>query len=176
MKAISILIALVVHSCSLAQPADLRIGAKFSKSARITALGSNGNYKWVGTDKGLYRINLKKGSMKHYSLSNTGFMQNHVTALYCLQDGCVWITTDHGLLKYDNFTFIPYTTENSNLPEDLLTGIAGCIGDDLVIETAHFGNMRLHRNRFFPAPEEGELKAGKTTKEKSKPRKELALK
>jgi hypothetical protein len=135
------------------QAEDLKKGELFNGLYIITGVDSNEVYKWIGTERGIFRVNKKKNTKKFYSLSASGCSASCVTAIYCESDGCVWIATNNGLFKYDNYAFISFNTENSELPENLITGVGISRHNDLWISTKNHGMLRMYRNRFRPCAE-----------------------
>jgi ligand-binding sensor domain-containing protein len=147
MKLVLTFLTLLATS-ALSQTGKVNPTGRLGENHVVTAMDSNDVYIWLGTNQGLFRLNRRNNRKKYYSLSNTGYPSNYVTALQCGKDGVVWIGTNNGLLKYDNYGFIPFTTENSNLPENFITTVTVTPGDELLVSTAHNGPMRMHRNRF----------------------------
>jgi ligand-binding sensor domain-containing protein len=148
MKKLAFIICLCIHTYTFSQNSGASSAAAGPVKKIITDMDFNERYIWVGTNEGLYRISKKSGKEKFYSLSNTGSEFNYVTDIFCLSDGCVWIATNNGLLKYDNFGFISYSTENSDLPENIILSVTSNSTGDIVVGTAHYGVMILHKNRF----------------------------
>jgi hypothetical protein len=128
------------------------LGSPFNGESLVTAIDSSDNLIWVGTSKGLFVINKKRKRLRYYTLSNTGYSDNVVTSLRCQEDGCVWIGTNNGLIKYDNYGFITYSSENSNLPSNCIYAIS--IGKDanLRIQTADKTWLLMHKDHFHILP------------------------
>lgn len=75
------------------------------------------NNIWVGTDKGLFRIEGKDGKITGYSTSveKPGkISSNYIYSIACGLDGQVWIGTGNGLCLYNKTTddFTVYTEKN----------------------------------------------------------------
>ncbi|MBS4065691.1 MAG: hypothetical protein KGZ74_14115 [Chitinophagaceae bacterium] len=140
----------ILSTSIFSQLPALNKGERLYEDHIITAVDSNEIYVWIGTDHGLFRFNRKRNRKKFYSLSNTGHITNYVTDLYCMKDGCVWIATNNGLLKYDNYTFIPFTIENSDLPENSIISVTVNMNNYLLVGTVHRGTMQMQKNRFYP--------------------------
>lgn len=115
---------------------------------KITVIDSTAEHIWVGTTKGVYVISKKRLRIRYNALSKTGYSANVVTSLYCLEDGCVWIGSNNGLIKYDNYGFIIFNTENTNLPDNCILKIKPGEGNGLYILTSKNGIMRMHKNHF----------------------------
>ncbi len=92
-------------------------------------LQDKNGYLWIGTFGGLNKFDIKNNIFKKYiylkndsnSLSN-----NRVYCIYEDKEGFLWIGTKGGLNKFipDKEKFISYTTENSELPNNVILGIA----------------------------------------------------
>src|SRR5436190_11669221 len=100
---LAVLTTLLLLGISVRSQSTYAPGNHMENGRLITAVDSNENYVWLGTDEGLFRISRNRRKLKFYSLNVTGLPQNHVTGICCHNDGIVWIGTDHGLVKYDNY-------------------------------------------------------------------------
>jgi signal transduction histidine kinase/ligand-binding sensor domain-containing protein len=61
------------------------------------------NY-WIGTQNGVFRINLDKNTSEHFSVESEGNYKIGNNLIYCLledRDGLIWIATLNGLDVYD---------------------------------------------------------------------------
>jgi ligand-binding sensor domain-containing protein len=154
MKKIIILICLFFSSKAFSQESAFKKGSQLDQKHFITAVDSNESYIWLGTKTCLVRVSKKTGKKSFYTLSVTGHDDNYVTSLFCLSDGCVWIGTNHGLIKYDVYGFILYSNENTNLPEDFIISLGGTDNEDLLVGTAHHGVLRMHRSHFHKTTNE----------------------
>ena len=123
----------------------------------VSDIDSNDTFLWIGTDRGVIKRHRMRSTERHNSLSVTGYDINQVRDVLCMNDGVVWIATDHGLVKFDNYAFIAFTVDNTNLPQNDLLQVRPATGSGVLILTARFGWMRLHRAHFHKAanPEPG---------------------
>jgi ligand-binding sensor domain-containing protein len=146
MKSYTFYICLMSCTSLMGQSKVINMGNPYIDLQTITALDSNEKYVWIGTNKGIYRKNRKNGRHKFYTLSTTGYSNNFVTQILCQQDGCVWIGTNNGLIKYDNYSFISYSTENSELPENLVLAINSRKDGNILVSTRFHGKVIMRQN------------------------------
>ncbi|MDL2223324.1 helix-turn-helix domain-containing protein, partial [Bacteroidales bacterium OttesenSCG-928-M11] len=66
-------------------------------SNTITALVFEGKHLWIGTNRGLSRMEMNENSFISYFASNIGLPSNTILALREDRSGFLWIGTDHGL-------------------------------------------------------------------------------
>ena len=109
---------------------DLNIG----EDNKTTALLRAGNEAWIGTSKGLYRVNLSTGNHICYlhSGSDPGSIPNdEITGLYATAEGEIVIGTLGGVCIYNatDQTFTTYGSQpnaygNRLLPGDMVRGLA----------------------------------------------------
>lgn len=118
--------ALYVQPAS-AKNRPLAIPQIIDSGTTITAIASNENFIWVGTDQGLYRIVItrnNKHKLKHFTITNSILPDNYITSVCCSNDGKVWIGTNKGLVFYNGFVYTLITKENSGLPDNRISSIA----------------------------------------------------
>jgi ligand-binding sensor domain-containing protein len=84
------------------------------------AIGEN-NVKWVGTSKGLVRINDDVWTV--LTSENSSLPSSFVQALAVESNGTVWVGTDKGLASYNGSTWNVYTSSNSVLPENAIMSL-----------------------------------------------------
>lgn len=70
---------------------------------------------------GIYRYN---GSWTRYTISN-GLISNNVSGSYIDVSGYVWLATDRGVSKFNGSSWESWTTDNSNLATNVVTGVEG---------------------------------------------------
>ncbi len=93
-------------------------------SAKITASAETDHDYWVGTTAGVYRISKKNNKVKHLEVDNSVMPSNNVTALCVKSDGVVFVGTDRGIMKYDNYSYLLMNTENANIGSNSITALA----------------------------------------------------
>ena len=103
----------------------------------ITSIASLNNELWIGTKKGLCRVNLLNDSVEWYNIHKGGLPHNSVRHIFIDSKQNIWITTlSNTLLKYSNNSFrkinipsesgintLEIVTEDKN--GDIWTGSAG---------------------------------------------------
>jgi ligand-binding sensor domain-containing protein len=71
------------------------------KCANIRCIYEDNNTLWIGTDCGLFKLNLKKNEIeKHYSTQN-GLVNNVIYGVLTDAEGKLWLSSNRGLMKYD---------------------------------------------------------------------------
>ncbi len=108
----------------------------------ITALEENSRYTWIGTNKGLYRVNNRNGKYWHLTCKKSTLPGNYVTSIACFPGGQTYIGTKNGILFWDNSVFIPITMENSDLPENYITLLSPDSSGNLLIGTRTCGLLK----------------------------------
>jgi ligand-binding sensor domain-containing protein/serine phosphatase RsbU (regulator of sigma subunit) len=106
------------------------LGSGFLENS-ITVIAGKSDLVWVGTKKGLCRINLKDDSAKWYTISKGGLPHNSVNSLYLDRSDKLWVTTSSNTLAYiqDEKVFkIPLNSVNGTstlgpVTEDTFSGI-----------------------------------------------------
>jgi hypothetical protein len=129
-------------------------GPLFDQKRQVTAVDSNESYVWIGTDAGIYRLDRNRKHLRYFALPAMTHRSSRVNGVLCQENGFVWIATNHGLMKYDNFYFVVFTMENSDLPEENITSICAINGNAILIGTAQNGYLRMKRNRMYPCKDE----------------------
>ncbi len=68
------------------------------KGLRINTLLRDRNEQiWMGTDHGLYQLDLQFSVLKSYDCRNSGLYNDYIRSLALSQDGSLWIGTENGL-------------------------------------------------------------------------------
>lgn len=90
----------------------------------ITAQVETQTTIWLGTADGIYCINKKNQKVTHITESNSVLPANRVTDMCMTNSGDVYATTTKGIFRFDGYSYIAYTSENTNLPRTTFTAIA----------------------------------------------------
>ncbi len=94
-------------------------------SVNITGVSENkkDGSVYVGTDKGLYLLNIEKNTTNTFHINN-GLLDENITCVLCQKDGTVWIGSKSGLISFNGNEFSYYNVSydnNSNHISSLLT-------------------------------------------------------
>src|SRR5450759_2151858 len=84
----------------------------------VTIITCKGEEVWIGTKKGLWKINSSTNGKNWYSINRGGLPHNYINCLYVDRTGKVWITTPGSTLAYiqDEKVFkIPLNSVRGNL-------------------------------------------------------------
>lgn len=133
---------------SFAQSYEGISGILLDTSIRVTSNSESEKFTWIGTEKGLLRINKKNKKKTFLTTSNSNLPSNHITRICCRKNGQVWIGTQRGIMVYDNYGYILYTKENSKLPDEYITAITEDKNEDLWLGTQYGGLVKLHHTIF----------------------------
>ncbi|MBI3511690.1 MAG: hypothetical protein HY064_13595 [Bacteroidetes bacterium] len=117
-------------------------------NAVITSSSEDQNYQWIGTDKGLWKINKKTKKAIHYDTENIPLESNFITSVCCCANGNVWIGTPKGAIRFDGFAFLTVNDENSDLPDNYITSIVQEKNGTLWIGTRYGGLVKIDRNKY----------------------------
>jgi hypothetical protein len=81
---------------------------------KLTAIASDGQLLWVGTDNGLFSFNGKRWE-KHST--EKGLPSNNITALLAISKRYLWVGTDQGTAKFDGATWtsVPLAGETTDV-------------------------------------------------------------
>jgi len=83
---------------------------------KVSSLLIDGDTLWVGTWKGLCKINVRS-----FEISTVDLGKNMVVrTLYKDRKGAVWIGTATGLIRYENRVITEYNTNNSNISHNMI--------------------------------------------------------
>ncbi|MCD6116457.1 response regulator [bacterium] len=110
------------------------------------SVGKN-KYVWVGTDKGLDKLDPESGNVVHYKVNigdRTSLTSNYISALFLDSQKRIWVGTDKGLnlLNEDGKTFTRFTRKDG-LANDMVYAILE--EDDTT--NSKCGNLWLSTNK-----------------------------
>lgn len=101
----------------------------------ITAMAMDGNFFWLGTTNGLYKISLKsRKNNKSYFENNSKLPSNRINSIVADDYGTVWIGTEKGLLEINGSRW------KTHLKKEAITALAHKDGKIIVA-----GNGKLWR-------------------------------
>jgi ligand-binding sensor domain-containing protein/serine phosphatase RsbU (regulator of sigma subunit) len=66
----------------------------------ITVITGKGEQIWIGTKKGLYKINSRTQKINWYSINQGGLPHNFINCLYIDRKGILWISTSSNTFAY----------------------------------------------------------------------------
>jgi len=97
----------------------------YTKSNSVYAFAEEGENMWVGTDRGLVKLDKITGNTTCYDRANSGLPHDVVNSIAIDNNGMKWIGTyGGGLAKFDGNDWTVYDTSNSGLPGDRVKTIA----------------------------------------------------
>ncbi len=85
------------------------------------------NFRWLGTDKGLLKLNQSTGEILKFYSAKYNLPKDKITALFSDHDNELWIGTENNgvyRMTVDKEKIIPFRIGNGNL-ENSITGITG---------------------------------------------------
>ena len=95
-------------------------------SESITCMADDEEYLWIGTKKGLNRMNLRTGFTKPYHLSDFD-NSDAINKLLVTHDNVLWVGTEGGLYRYDAkkdcFELLCDQRGNSKVPHSSVTSL-----------------------------------------------------
>lgn len=128
----------------------------FSEDWRISCLQSDGDFLWMGSNRGLFRYDHRSGEVKRYRYSThrSGMLsQAYITDIHLTDEGSVIVATLNGLNVYDRstdtFHFIRRTTERDN--STINSNAINCLyaeGENIWAGTRDEGVDLLYRKRL----------------------------
>ncbi len=89
----------------------------------ITCQAETEKYYWIGTNCGLYMVRKRDKRTYHMTTGNSNFVSDSIGYMVAKDNGEVYIGTQKGLMRYDNYTFLPVTSENSALRSNCITAL-----------------------------------------------------
>ena len=113
-------------------------------SNNVLSFAFQGNDSWIGTDKGLAKLN--GTSFTIYDSSNSGLTTNYILSLFTTGNNLL-IGTRNGAFVFDGTTWIHYTTSNSGLPSDTVQCFSKSGNDTIWIGTAN-GLAKYYNNSW----------------------------
>lgn len=144
-------------------------------SNNVTAI-SEGTDKtlWIGTHNGLNCINLQKGDVRHYFLTDFA-NSNAVNCFLLTQEGTLWVGTDGGLYRYhpESDSFVLYCDQrgNSKVPHCSVVSLMEDSAGYLWIGTWDKGLFRLDTaGEYYEMPKFNDINSAQTVFEDSKNR------
>ena len=90
-------ISFVLSICSSA-PAQNPEWINYTNADFVKALADKGNYVWVGSNGGLYQIDITSGARIFYEKSNSSLPGNSVRSIVIDKHGNKWIGSGGGLV------------------------------------------------------------------------------
>lgn len=128
----------------------------FSEDWRISCLQADGDFLWIGSNRGLFRYDHRSGEVKRYRYSThrSGMLsQAYITDIHLTDEGNVVVATLNGLNVYDRstdtFRFIRRTTERDN--STINSNAINCLyaeGENIWAGTRDEGVDLLYRKRL----------------------------
>src|SRR4030095_2013687 len=142
MKTLITAILFILVKVSLDATPVINSVSGFASPSVITAFAENDKFIYIGTNDGLIIITKKNGKKQILTNKKSSLPSNHITSIACTLSGHAYIGTDKGMLFWDNYGFIPITTENSQLPDNHISALAVDHNDVLWIGTASEGLVK----------------------------------
>lgn len=113
---------------------------------------------WVGTQRGLYCVNIATGATKQYTVAS-GLPSNMVYGVVVDKRGSLWISTDNGLCcwntkthQFRNFTNADGISSNQFLPNAYYQSPTGDIYFGSVNGITKFNPQHFANNHYAPQP------------------------
>lgn len=76
--------------------------------AEVNAMALDGEYIWIGSNTGLFRINIKSGTTETFQTVNSGLLSNRITTIAIDRKGAKWIGHPDGISFYDGSAWKTY--------------------------------------------------------------------
>ena len=84
-----------------------------SRRDMVNASVEEGEFLWLGSNRGLIRLEKSSGVATYYNTSNSGLPENDITELVIDQEGKKWMSAGFsGLISYDGAVWTTYNTSN----------------------------------------------------------------
>lgn len=115
----------------------------------VTSVDEDATYFWVGTNKGMARI--EKAGKKYviFTTANSPLKTDKITSVCCRKNGDVWIGTEKGIVRYDGYDFDVIDTRTSILPENFTVSLKEDSIGDLWVATKTKGLVKVHNERYY---------------------------
>lgn len=113
----------------------------------ITAQVETQTTVWLGTANGIYCINKKNQKIAHITETNSVLPSNQVTDMCMTTSGDIYATTTKGIFRFDGYTYMAYSNDNTNLPKTTFTSIAADKTGLLWIGTSDHGLVCMNGYR-----------------------------
>ncbi len=112
---LSLVFVLLSFQAGASSLEDSLTSAYISAMKDVTVKVETSKFWWIGTTHGLYCIRKKNGRISHFTASNSVFPSSRISAIAVMSNGEVYIGTDKGIVRYDNYSFLLINKENSRL-------------------------------------------------------------
>ncbi len=139
-------------------------------SNKITRIKGEGDILWVGTDKGLNRIDKRDGSCTQYHFDD--FSNSDVVgSLLVTESGTLWVGTEGGLYKYDRendrFVLMCDIYGNSKVPHCAIKSLYEDSRHFVWIGTWDKGLFRYdpEKNEFYTMPKFNDINSAQVVHE-----------
>ncbi len=145
--------AILIHvlSTGKAFSQDFRLQQYISSAEKITARAETEKYYWVGSNHGLYCIRKKGDKVYHLTQENSILLSDTITSIATKSNGEVYIGTNKGIVRYDNYAFLLLTDENSPLRSNKITSLV-CLNGTEIFAGTFDGGITIFsdlRNKTF---------------------------
>lgn len=118
-----------------------------SKLAKIKAEAETEKYYWAGTSQGLYFVRKKNKRVFHLTTQNSILRSDSISCIAVTEAGEVYIGTNNGIVRYDNYTFLLITDENSALQSNRITSLACINGAEILAGTSGGGITAFYNGK-----------------------------
>jgi len=98
----------------------------YTNGNSVSAIAIEGESVWIGFEyHGVAYLENPAGSLKYYTVENSGLPHNRVECIVIDADGIKWIgTRGGGLAKFDGENWTVYNRDNSDIPDDRVQAVA----------------------------------------------------
>ena len=131
-----------------AQQLSFKNGDTLTTDTYITCHTENNAYVWLGTNKGLVRVDKKNGKQKNFVELNGLSINQPISAICMRKNGQLWAGTAQGILVHDGFYLYTINSENSELLDNSVTSIAEDETETLWIGTEKHGLLKKIRHYY----------------------------
>jgi ligand-binding sensor domain-containing protein len=126
MKIFSCILLLCAFCTGFAQTPEW---ISYTTGSQVNCLASDGQTLWIGTEGGLFKMNIATGQRELFTKTNSDLPDNRIQAIYLEANGDKWIGTGFreeggGVAKLSGQTWTIYNTANSGLPSNSVNGIS----------------------------------------------------
>ncbi|MDP7280522.1 MAG: two-component regulator propeller domain-containing protein, partial [Candidatus Poribacteria bacterium] len=107
---------------------------------QIQAILEIGQRIWVGTNQGIYILNLGlKEKIEHHYTTNVGLIDNNVQALFQDRQGRIWVGTSEGVSVFESDRVVRQLTVADGLGSNNILAITQTDTDEMLFGTAGNG-------------------------------------
>lgn len=99
------------------------IWTNYLNGSIVSSYAQQNNILWVGTNGGLFQMDLTSNTKVFLNKANSGLPGNNILSLSSGQIE-LWVGTDAGLARYSESQWTAYDTRNSGLPSNTINDIA----------------------------------------------------